>query len=186
MDLGAYNGDSIAAFRAAYPQIKRYIAVEPDARTYKKLQKYAENSEAEGVLIQTVQGAAGKGEGEISFFSSANRNSSVANPSHEKKTISVPLVAVDRIAEGAKVGLIKFDVEGMEREALKGCLETVARCRPVLKISVYHKSEDLHRLLLLCKKHVPRALYYLRRSPCVPAWETDLYVIPEERSRSDA
>ena len=186
VDLGAYNGDSIAAFRAAYPQIKRYIAVEPDARTYKKLQKYGKISEAEGVSIQTVQGAAGKGEGEISFFASANRNSSVANPSHEKKTISVPLVAVDRIAEGAKVGLIKFDVEGMEREALKGCLETVARCRPVLKISVYHKSEDLHRLLLLCKKHVPRAQYYLRRSPCVPAWETDLYVIPEERSRSDA
>lgn len=186
VDLGAYNGDSIAAFRAAFPQIKNYIAVEPDERTHKKLQKYAENSEAEGVMIRTVQGAAGNGEGSVRFFSSANRNSSGSNPSHVKKTVDVPLVAVDRIAANASVGMIKFDVEGMEREALEGCLETIARCRPVLKISVYHRSEDMHSLLLFCKRHYPRALYYLRRSLCVPAWETDLYVIPEERSRSNA
>lgn len=186
VDLGAYNGDSIAAFRAVFPQIKSYIAVEPDERTYRKLQKYAENSAAEGVTIRTVQGAAGNGEGSVRFFSSANRNSSRTNPSHVKKTVDVPLVAVDRVAVSAGVGLIKFDVEGMELEALEGCLETVARCRPVLKISVYHRSEDLHRLLLFCKEHYPRAQYRLRRFPCVPAWETDLYVIPEERSRSDA
>ena len=181
VDLGAYNGDSISAFRMAYPQISDYIAVEADERNFRKLEKYAENSKADDVSILAYLGAAGAEEGSTAFFSSGNRNSSKTNPSHQKKAVSVPVITVDRICNERSVGLIKFDVEGMEGEALLGAMATVARCRPVLKLSVYHRSEDLYRLLLLCKERYPNTFYYLRRSSCVPAWEVDLYVIPEER-----
>ena len=186
VDLGAYTGDSIAQFRASYPGIKNYIAVEADAKNYRKLEEYASNSLADGISIRAIHGAAGEKEGSVSFFSSGNRNSSRANPSHVAKTVCIPSVTVDRLAADQNVGLIKFDVEGMEAEAILGCAETISRCRPVLKISVYHRSEDLHHLLLLCKSLYPHTQYYLRRNPCVPAWEADLYVIPEERSISNA
>jgi FkbM family methyltransferase len=47
------------------------------------------------------------------------------------------------------VGLIKIDVEGYEEEVLRGAVETIARCRPILYIEDdrANKSASLHKFL---------------------------------------
>ncbi|HBC93028.1 MAG TPA: hypothetical protein DCZ10_09055, partial [Pelotomaculum sp.] len=40
------------------------------------------------------------------------------------------------------VGLIKVDIEGTEREFLKGAKQTIMSKRPILLISIYHTADD--------------------------------------------
>ncbi|MES2779038.1 MAG: FkbM family methyltransferase [Bacteroidota bacterium] len=42
-----------------------------------------------------------------------------------------------------KVDFIKMDIEGAERYALEGALQTIKRFRPTLAIAIYHSVEDL-------------------------------------------
>ena len=58
---------------------------------------------------------------------------------------TVPLTRIDTLAGELKlerVDFIKMDIEGAEKEALRGAQETLRRFRPRLAISAYHKSED--------------------------------------------
>ena len=41
------------------------------------------------------------------------------------------------------ISLIKLDIEGAEREALKGAERIIKKCRPVLAICAYHLQDDL-------------------------------------------
>ena len=38
----------------------------------------------------------------------------------------------DVLPEGSDVGVLQVDVEGFEEPALKGAINTIARCRPIL------------------------------------------------------
>jgi hypothetical protein len=40
------------------------------------------------------------------------------------------------------VNFIKMDIEGAEREALKGAADTLRRCKPHLMLDMYHRSDD--------------------------------------------
>jgi hypothetical protein len=75
---------------------------------------------------------------------------------------------------------IKYDVEGAEHEALVGSLNTIKRSRPVLLISLYHRSRDVFSLFELLSEEVSGYSYYVRRLYSVPAWELDLIMIPNE------
>ena len=181
VDVGAYDGDSIRDFLALNWSYKHFIAIEPDPKTFKKLLKFKEKSSADGILIDAIHALSGNSVEEAVFYASGNRNSSVSE-THESHALTVAQTTVDELAKMHSVGLIKYDVEGMEAQSLQGSQKTVARCRPVLRVSLYHRSEDIFALPLLCSELLPNSCFYLRRKRCVPSWEMDLYVIPKERS----
>ena len=59
---------------------------------------------------------------------------------------TVTTVALDDFVSArglARVDFIKLDVEGAELRALRGAERTLARFRPTLAISAYHREEDL-------------------------------------------
>lgn len=77
------------------------------------------------------------------------------------------------------VGFIKLDIEGAEREALKGAEKTIKRCHPILAICGYHLQDDLLILseyiqALHCGYHI-----YLRHY-MYSSGDTLLYAIPDE------
>ena len=53
---------------------------------------------------------------------------------------------IDNYLKEAKVkdeiGLIKTDVEGIDKEVIEGALETIQEHKPILLISVYHTGKD--------------------------------------------
>jgi FkbM family methyltransferase len=176
IDAGAYNGDTARIIERQYPGVKRIYAVEPDLRNFKKLVRFADEGEHSAEIIPK-RFAVWSENADGSFSGSGNRNSSVnSTVSHESRTESVPLLTLDsQIADAPD--LIKYDVEGAELNALIGSAELIAKYRPALIVSAYHRSEDVFSLVNYIKKKYPFYDLYLRRTECFPAWEIAIVAI---------
>lgn len=95
--------------------------------------------------------------------------------SFEHCTKTVPSVTIDSILQGKKADYIKYDTEGVEREALLGSERTISLYSPTLLVSAYHKSVDIFSLILWIERlHKGRYDFYLRRHNCIPAWDLNL------------
>lgn len=174
VDCGAYRGDSASALCEALSPDK-IIAAEADPGTFKKLLAFAENENR--CKVVPVNAAIGDGDGETVISASAGRGSGVSGITRGAKTVTVPMLTVDTVSGGEKIDLIKYDVEGDEWEALRGSLETVKRCSPSLAVSVYHRTADLFELPLYISGICPEKKLYLRRAPCIPAWDIVLFAV---------
>ena len=66
-------------------------------------------------------------------------------------TLNLPVDALDHFWLG-EVTFIKLDIEGAEGPALEGMRETIARYKPKLALSAYHKADDLIRLISIVRE----------------------------------
>ena len=180
-DLGAYNGDTVRQLlEKAEGNVDAVWAMEPDARNYKKLASYAQ-SESRARIIPVNAGAWNE-EATLFFDKSGNRNASFEQNRSQSladrpaKVSEVKALPLDKVLGGARVDYIKYDVEGSEREALDGSLDTLTQCAPTLLVSLYHRSEDIFALPLHIRKIAPQySGFYLRRLAGIPAWDLNLY-----------
>lgn len=174
VDLGAYNGDTVKKYTSLCPSLKEIYAFEPDKRNYKKLCAVCEG--LEGIQTFPLNIASYSRDTTLEFSASGNRNSSAASQgSYQHKTIEIEAKAVDSVCSSAD--FIKYDVEGLEYEALLGSEGTIKTHSPDLLVSMYHKSEDMYLLPLLVHKLNPSYSLLLRRLPYIPAWDLNLYAI---------
>lgn len=77
-----------------------------------------------------------------------------------------------------KIGFIKLDIEGAEREALLGAQKTIKRYRPVLAVCAYHLQDDLLKLTSIIESMECGYKMYLRHYMC-SAGDTVLYAVAE-------
>lgn len=188
-DLGAYTGDSLRELMARAPALETALCMEPDGRSFRKLSAWAAEAR-QGRRLVPMQAAAWETDQTLTFHDTGNRNASLlAVPQSRERLREVPARRLDsawaEVCAALPVGacrrleLIKYDVEGAEREALLGSRETLRRDAPRLLVSVYHKSADLWELPLLVRELCPTAHLYLRRMAGVPAWDIELYAVEE-------
>lgn len=168
VDLGAYRGDTIVEFVRNAPDYNKIIALEPDKKTFEKLKKACE-----GIINAELYNAAAYSyDTELKFAAKGGRNSLI---SEEGNTVEAR--SVDSILAGERASIIKFDVEGAEAEAVKGCEKTIKKYHPSLIVSVYHRNEDIFKLPIMIKEINPEYKFFMRRRRCVPAWDILLYAI---------
>ena len=171
-DLGAYNGDTIKKYTKICPNIKKIYAFEPDKRNFRKLSTFCE--ELVNLEIKLYNCAVCDGDKILEFSSSGNRNSSGASKgSYQHKTVEIQGKAIDNEIE--RIDFIKYDVEGLEYNALLGSKRLLIESKPDLLVSMYHKSEDMYMLPILINELNPSYKLYLRRLPYIPAWDLNLY-----------
>ncbi|MBQ9761415.1 MAG: FkbM family methyltransferase [Clostridia bacterium] len=186
-DLGAYTGDTVRELLFyANGAVREVWAMEPDARSFKKLSAYAEG-ETRAKVEPFCLGAWSHRE-TLCFDGSGNRNASMevnrsASLADRKfKAVTVEGEALDTLLDGRTVDYIKYDVEGSEYEAIMGSRATIERCYPTLLVSLYHRNEDLFRLPLLLHEMFPDYQgIYLRRFGGIPAWDLNLYLTRQPR-----
>ena len=160
MDLGAYNGDTIREMLQFNPNLKTAIALEPDARNFRKLNEYAQT--IDNIDIQCINAGAWNEKTTLHFDASGNRNAGIVSKGNiVSKIKEVPVVSVDEVLSGAPVDYIKYDVEGSEKEALLGSANTIKTHSPKLLVSLYHRSEDMFALPELVKELYPDYSLYL-------------------------
>ncbi|MBR5090745.1 MAG: FkbM family methyltransferase, partial [Ruminiclostridium sp.] len=179
VDLGAYNGDTVEEFlKYTGKHFNRIYALEPDRRSYSKLRRrlYYISSN----LLITKNAAAWSSDTTLTFYNKAGRSSSLNATFSEQnrgRGIETDAISVDSLLDGKPASLIKYDVEGSEREALMGSEQTIKQYKPRLIVSLYHRAGDLIELPLLIHELNPEYRFYLRHHPYVPAWDTNLYCV---------
>ena len=168
MDLGAFNGDTVAEFTEKVNSYRKIYAAEPDRKNFAKLERNTAGTEN----IQLMNVCITDRCGEISFSSHGGRNAT-----EEKAGNTVKCSTVDEILRSEPVTYIKFDVEGFEKKALNGAKETIKRHKPKMLVSCYHRSEDIFELPLIVKSIRSDYGVYIRHNPYIPAWDTQFYFV---------
>lgn len=176
VDAGAYNGDTVRELISYRRDVGKIYAFEPDGRNFRKLSKFvSENGLSEKISV--ICAAVWDTDSDGAFIGSGNRNSSVCSTaSYKNREQSVRLARIDTEV-GERVDFIKYDVEGAELEALRGSEKIIKEFRPALLVSAYHRSSDVFSLASYINEKYPFYKLYIRRTPCLPAWEIALIAI---------
>lgn len=168
VDLGAYRGDTIDElihYGGGYEEI---IALEPDIKTYNKLCKHITDMPN----ITAYQKTIWKDNRTLYFSNQKGRGSSISS-----KGVPIEAISIDTLCENYNPTYIKIDVEGAEKQALAGGINTLRNSKPKLNLAAYHTFGDLFELILMVNAINPEYRFYLRHHPYIPLWDTNLYCI---------
>ncbi len=169
-DLGAYDGDTVTEFlQIVQNRYQRVYAFEPNRKNFKKLSRSLQGAPD----IRLLQNGVWNKRAVLNFNAKAGRSSAV-DPAAQATIEALP---VDE-AVSEPLTYIKFDVEGVEREALEGCRRQVQTYMPKLAVSAYHRTCDLFAIPEQVLSYRPEYRVFLRHHPYVPAWDTLYYFVP--------
>jgi len=169
MDLGAYNGDTIRRFLSFTTTYEHIYAVEPERRNFRRLESYAgtlSNCETYNIGISDRRE-------EGHFLQKRGRGSNAAALSGERLQFD----SIDNILSGRRASILKFDIEGNEAKGLRGAEYTIRTYRPRMVLSAYHRIDDFWVLPAIIASMRDDYRFYMRHSPCLPAWEYDYFVV---------
>lgn len=151
IDAGAHVGTF--SFYAAYLGARKVYAFEPVWKIYGQLRKNIHRNDLGNVIIP-VNAALGNENGTAKILlnednlgaSTLQGSGSTFSPKTACEEESVEIRRLDDFLDGEDFAFLKMDVEGSEEEVLKGAHKTIARCKPILSFSAYHKPTDKERL----------------------------------------
>ena len=167
-DCGAYTGNTSLYFSRKTGPAGHVFGFEPGPQTFPV---YAGNMQGLD-NVTAIPAAVGKICGQANF-SGSGRGSHFGGHGD----IVVPVTTLDAFFEQhslARVDFIKMDIEGAEAAALSGARNIIAKHKPAMAISAYHKKEDLPGLADLILDICPTYKFSLRHFS-LREWETVLY-----------
>jgi FkbM family methyltransferase len=161
VDCGAYDGDTIRHFlEQQRGHFREIFAFEPDEKNCQRLRDYvATLGDERAERIHIYHAAVGSNRGRMSFQSTGNMSAAFSRDGNADVEV-LPLREI--VTDHQATVYLKYDVEGAEREALKGSEELITHAQPVLAVSVYHKPDDLWQLPLFIKSLNPNYKLFLR------------------------
>ncbi|MEP6963501.1 MAG: FkbM family methyltransferase [Acidobacteriota bacterium] len=144
VDVGAHIGtfDDDALRRGA----AKCILIEPDPVNVEAIRRNFRKEIEEGRIVVVPEGA-WSSHSTLEFSTGVGNSGTGSFVLHEAGAtkLLIPVRPIDEIL--AELGIqhvdfMKFDIEGAEREALKGANLTLKNSKPVLMIDSYHRSDD--------------------------------------------
>ena len=169
LDLGAYRGDTIAEFlRFSGGSYSSITALEPDAKTFLKLEKFCRNLDSCTCINACVSDI----DGSVIFNNSAGRQSSISTNGKTVKSFTV-----DTVCKGRGVTYLKADIEGAEKQMLLGAAGTLKKYKPKLNIAAYHRSKDFFEIPLLIHSLNSDYKLFFRKHKYIPCWDLNCYCI---------
>lgn len=168
LDLGAYRGDTVEEFLNHTKSHEKIVAVEPDKRTFKKLQTNCENIKN----FTALNNAVWSHNCTLGFDGNKGRGAS-AKEADDK----IDAICVDSIFDQyGSFTYLNIDIEGAESEMLSGATRALKH-KPKLCIAAYHRSEDIFELINKINIINPDYKIYLRHHPHISFWDTNIYCI---------
>jgi FkbM family methyltransferase len=141
--IGTFTSDALA--RGAH----RVFAIEPDATNLECLRRnFSQEIAASRVIL--VPKAVWSEETILNFnISDLNSGMNSAVIRTGTREIEVPATTIDAIVREHgidRIDYLKMDIEGAERHALRGAMDTLKRDRPRVMLEAYHLEDD-HQVL---------------------------------------
>ena len=185
LDGGAFKGDSAADMLSALPNLKKIFACEPDPKTFQKLRLFSESEIARGIVVP-LETALSDVCSYSDSITSGSRGSGISGRNRRAKVTQISVNTIDTILGDDPVDYIKLDVEGYEKEAIIGASRTLEREKPILSVSVYHRTDDIWFIPRLVQKTLGEYKLYVRRPECIPMWDLNMYFIPTIHSENNS
>ncbi len=144
-DVGAYTGAYALALAVDHPD-RTVVAVEPNPRSVRRLERNRERTDPDGkILVQAV--GLGESEGAAPFYrssfpklSSFDRTDATRWGARVRAVESVPVRPLDSlVGDLPPPDQVKLDVEGHAPAVLRGATETLDRHRPVLYVETHDR-----------------------------------------------
>ena len=178
IDGGAFDGDTVLEFINSFQGFHyRVFAFEPDKSNYAKLISIQNDSSL--ILNQNFfprQKALWSSKQKLPFRNSGDMGAAIDESSSELVVTESIDCLIDQI-NSCKC-IIKFDLEGVELEALKGAVQVISKLRPILILSVYHKVDDLLNIFDFIEDLVPSSYHYELRQFGADGSDLLLYALP--------
>lgn len=152
VDAGAFDGGSYSKFRKLCGDNIDIHSFEPIPENFEKLQEKLLPKDKENIR-------------NIGLWSEKTKLAFDLNMAASRilpKGSTGVLLSVSPLDEfELSVDYIKMDIEGAEKNALLGAVETIKRCQPNLAISIYHGFQDFIELPILIQELLPNHSYFL-------------------------
>lgn len=100
--------------------------------------------------------------GTAAFRSGRKEESGIVGPADGNCSDVIETVALDEFLRGERVTFIKMDIEGAERDALKGAAQIIREQKPKLAVSIYHRPDDVIEIPKLILSLRPDYRLYIR------------------------
>ena len=171
-DVGACVGDTTRRFLGRVGWSGRVVAFEPSPQNRARLAGLRDRR------LEIVPVGASDAPATIPFTEAGG-----SSAFHEGGETSVRVERIDDVVDRLgldRVDVIKLDVEGFEGPALDGASRTIRRHRPMLQVSIYHRTDDLFSLPLRLMDELDDYAFYLGHHSYY-RMETDVYALPRER-----
>lgn len=182
-DFGAYTGDTIEEATRLYPNLREAAGYEPDARNYKKL---VANCEKLNIKTHLFEGMVWNKNERLLLRAGGAMNTIVkgnvveSDNLQKKKEVWVDAIRADDTLPYLP-DLIKMDVEGCEIEAIEGCRETIAKCSPVVRVSIYHNHRHIFEVFEALHELNPDYRFTIsQKCRYIPAWDVELVAYEKE------
>jgi FkbM family methyltransferase len=134
------------------------VAIEPAPDTLAILRRnLAAEIEARKVVV--VPKGVWNQDGELKLYQDASNWSNSFVRVRSENTIIAPLTTIDHVVRDLKldrVDFIKMDIEGAERQALNGALDTVSRFHPRMAVALEHLDRDAEEIPFLIQRLWPQ------------------------------
>jgi len=155
VDIGAYTGDSVANFILTYGvTFKRIYCYEIAPHSFKLLKENLMG--IPNIILREKAVGAKQGSMYIDFGSSVSSE----RISDQGETEIEVVCLDDDITE--PVTFIKMDIEGAEKDALRGCRRHIKESKPNLAVCTYHGYDDIYAIPKLIDEIQPGYEFYLR------------------------
>lgn len=160
VDCGAFNGISLKTFLAENNnQFEKYYGLEPDGANWDKLMEYKQQlPKAIQKKMCCIKKAAWENDEGIRFYSLHGPGSFAADIGKE----NVETISIDAMLDGRRASYIKMNIEGSEKQALRGAEETIRKYKPRLAVAGYHRTDDFWKVPFMMKEYREDYRIYLR------------------------
>lgn len=141
VDCGAYNGISLRTFlRIQNNKFESYYGFEPDEGNYYKLKDFLVTLGEISKKANIYNSALWDSKEKVRLYSLEGPGSFVTN---DIGNHWVDSTTIDEVIGDKGATFIKMNIEGSEKQALRGAKRTIEKYKPQLAIAGYHKTEDL-------------------------------------------
>ena len=175
-DCGAHVG--VFTAKALALGAAKVVAVEPNPTNLECLRRNFPDEIASGRVV-LVPEAVWSSEGTLQLHMGISTAQDSLVRSVGGDTMDISATTIDRLVERLgldKVDYIKMDIEGAEREALKGAMETLRHHRPRLMLDSYHRMDDSTVLPKIIRE--AHADYQFTCGPCEPFLTDRSHLVP--------
>lgn len=159
LDIGAHHGEVCVSFAdIVHGRFKSIVAVEPDRQNLTELSKVFQNHFPDSVRgrISVLDVVISDGRCSAHFLEGHGYTSQLSSLGEK----GVVTVSIDDLQLSPT--FLKVHVEGWELFALRGGLNTLRRCRPIVAITAYHNRQGIWELPVWCMNSLPNYRFFMR------------------------